>query len=162
LYHLVSIGDLENPAFLPYTANDVIFALILEIGFPEVRNDDIKNDMAASTYLLQIFSKSNERLTCRIKNMELITTQYEKDITDLIYYSDERHGNEVAVFRDSLNHNYGFAAIRGGYFKFSRPKNNKFSIKIEIETEKNGQLSSNTFIYDYTIKYIDSWFKMII
>jgi hypothetical protein len=162
LYHLVSIGDLENPALLPYTIDDIIFALILEIGFPEVRNDDIKNDIAASTYLLQIFTKSNEKTICRIKNMELITTQYRKNISDLIYYNDEKYGTEATVFRDSPNQVYGFAGIKGGYFKFPRPKNNQFSIKIEIEIEKSGQLSYNTFTYDYTIKYIDSWFKMII
>jgi hypothetical protein len=161
LYNLSIIEDFENQEFLPYTIDDTIFLLLLDTGYPEVSDTDIKNDMASSTYLFQIFTKNNTEKNYEIKNITLLTSSYTKNIDELIYYFEPNYSNKTNKLWKSKKNSYFHASIIGGYFKFPRPRNDKFSIELEIKITENEIETVYSFFYNYIISYKDHWIRLL-
>jgi hypothetical protein len=164
LYKITNEGDFTNLKLIPYTINDSIYVLILDIGYPEANRDDIKKDIAVSTYMLQIYTKSSNDIKYCIRNMKLNSSSYTGDIKDLIYYppKNKMHYGETDMFFPSKFFPYGrMATINGGYFKFPRPKDMKFSIDIEIEVIENEKKEMYNFTYYYTMAMKDHWIRLL-
>jgi hypothetical protein len=160
-------GDLDIPEFAPYIVNDTLFLLgsFSETGTYLNISDVEDDDLAIIDLRLFIFTKNkNEHLSYKIKKMVLHTSDYVKDVEELGFkWDDGPYARETDVLRFFHNNEeYRRATIVGGYLRYPRPKDAKISIYLEVEINEDGNITSRSFVYYYTIKLIKAWVTWLI
>jgi hypothetical protein len=158
---LIGRGDFENDLLSQYTMDNTIFLIRLDIHNGNITKEDIKKDMADSYYILDIYTKNQKSVTCRIKNLKLITSSYEENINKLIYYKNSASSNETNNFKLTEFPLYKRATLIGGAFKYPRPNDMNISIVLEVEMEIDGKIYSHEFRYFYKLTMKDRWFSIL-
>jgi hypothetical protein len=157
-------GDLDIPEFAPYTINDTLFVLDTDPQLGTyINNSDVEDyDLAAADFRLYIFTKNkSENLSYKLKKMVLHTSEYVKDIEELVFvWSDSPRARETDYFIHN-NEEYRRAAIIGGYLLYPRPKDMKMSIHLEVEINEDNTISSHSFVYYYTIQLVKGWLRLL-
>jgi hypothetical protein len=163
IYQVVQSGNFEDNSLKKYTVENTVFALLLDTASTSVSGDDLKNDLAAGHYILQVFTKEKEDFIFHIKTMKLSTSEYSKDIQDLIFYRDPEYFDQQTSFSEYwMNTEYRISAILGGDFRYPRPKDMKFSIELEIEiTSTDNIVSYHSFTYFYTLEMQNHWIRTL-
>jgi hypothetical protein len=161
LEKIIGYGDFGNPLLSKYTIDNNIFILRLDIHDGNIGKEDIKKDLANSYYIFEIYTKDQREIICTIKNMRLVTSTYNEDISNLIYYRNSASSDKTSKFRTTKYPFYKEASIIGGAFNYIRPKDMKFSIEIDIEVEENKIITSHKLIYDYNLTMKDRWITLL-
>lgn len=163
IYKVVQSGYFDDNSLKKYTVENAVFALLLDTASTSVSGDDLKNDLAAGHYILQVFTKEKEDFIFRIKAMKLSTSEYSKDLQNLIFYRDPDYFEQQTKFYlHDKNSNYRMAALLGGAFRYPRPKDMKFSIELEVEiTSAENIVSCHTFTYFYTLAMQNHWIRTL-
>jgi hypothetical protein len=158
---LVDRGDFENELLSQYTIDNTIFLVRLDIHNGNINKGDIKKDMADSYYILDVYTKNQNNVICRIKQLRLVTSLYEENISKLIYYRNSASSNETNNFKLIKFPFYRRATIIGGSFKYPRPKDMYISIILEVEMETDEKISTYEFTYYYKLTMKDRWFSIL-
>ncbi|MCD1653611.1 hypothetical protein K7J14_02720 [Treponema zuelzerae] len=161
LYKIVETGNLTSDTLLQYTVDDIIFVLILESSSNEIKGEDIKKDLAVSNYVLRVFTKKKANFIYRIKSMKYRAPDFCDDVSSLVYYQDHNATGKQTPFRVfNKNMDYQYSVILGGYFKYPRPKDMRFSIDIVLEVECEEKLTTHSFTFNYSLTMKDHWIRL--
>lgn len=163
IYNVIQSGYFDDNSLVKYTVENAVFALLLDTASTSVSGDDLKNDLAAGHYILQVFTMKKSDFSYRIKTMNLITSEYTKDIQNLIFYRHPDYFEKQTPFSEyRMNKEYRISAILGGDFRYPRPKDMKFSIELEVEiTSAENIVSCHTFTYFYTLEMQNHWIRTL-
>jgi hypothetical protein len=161
LENIIDQGNFENVLLSQYTIENTIFLLRLDMHNGNIDNEDIKRDMADSYYILDIYTKNQGNVICRIKELQLVTSSYMEDINNLIYYRNSASSNETNGFKSTRFPFYKRSTIIGGAFKYPRPSDMNISIVLEIEMEIDETFFFHGFTYFYKLTMKDRWFSIL-
>jgi len=161
-------GDFSNQPIAPYTVGDSIFVLSV---YPHstVYGDHIKNGMANASYSFIVFTKKRSDSSYRIKNISIITSEYQGNIETLIYaikpYSGPpeptgRYGTQLEFREWEKNRDYRRSMFLGGYFAYPRPKDMKIIFDVEVEVSDANVISTHVFRYHYSITQRNRWIDL--
>ena len=169
VYAVEQTGDFSNESLAPYTVGDSTFVLSVR-HYSAVAGDDLKDDMASASYYFIVYTKKQSDFSYQIKSINVITSEYQKDIEGLIYelvtYSGQlpeppgRYGTQTEFREWEKNRDYRRSILLGGDFVYPRPKDMKVSIDVEVEVADGDAMSVHVFRYHYTMTKKNRWIYM--
>ena len=155
--HYALSNDIENSVFDKYSINGTRVIFLTELFVYESSWQD--RNIVGGSFSISFFTKLETPVTYRLLKATIKTSSFSMDISDM------EEGEVVLDLSERTNRPDGYkfiGNIRSNYYRFSRPKDMKYTITVFIEEEKkDGVKTGYEFTYFYYLEKIDRWIRLI-